>query len=120
MWEYSKFNYANYKANKKQHKKISGMVSQTQGKVFQAGSPLPQEGCFFPPTLITDLHTADPLMHEEIFGPVLVSTTFRTPSEAIELSNNTTFGLAASVWSENINLCLELARARSLSARPLA
>ena len=48
-------------------------------------------------------------MHEEIFGPVLVSTTFRTPSEAIELSNNTTFGLAASVWSENINLCLELA-----------
>ena len=95
--------------DKKQHKKISGMVSQTKGKVFQASSPLPQEGCFFPPTLITDLHTADPLMHEEIFGPVLVSTTFRTPSEAIELSNNTTFGLAASVWSENINLCLELA-----------
>ena len=55
------------------------------------------------------MHTADPLMHEEIFGPVLVSTTFRPPSEAIELSNNTTFGLAASVWSENINLCLELA-----------
>ena len=95
--------------DKKQHEKISRMVSQSNGKVYQADIPLPEEGCFFSPTLITDLHTADPLMQEEIFGPVLVSTTFRTPSEAIELSNNTTFGLAASIWSENINLCLELA-----------
>jgi aldehyde dehydrogenase (NAD+) len=95
--------------DKKQHKKITQMVSQTNGKVYQAKSTIPEKGCFFPPTLITDLHTADPLMQEEIFGPILVCTTFRTPSEAIELSNNTTFGLAASIWTENINLCLELA-----------
>ena len=48
-------------------------------------------------------------MQEEIFGPVLVSTTFRTPSEAVELANNTRYGLAASVWSENINLALDIA-----------
>ena len=95
--------------DKKQHKKITQMVCQTNGKVYQAKSTLPEKGCFFPPTLITDLHTADPLMQEEIFGPILVCTTFRTPSEAIELSNNTMFGLAASIWTENINLCLELA-----------
>ena len=95
--------------DKKQHKKITQMVSQTNGKVYQASSTVPERGCFFPPTLITDLHTADPLMQEEIFGPILVCTTFRTPSEAIELSNNTMFGLAASIWTENINLCLELA-----------
>ena len=46
--------------DKKQHKKISGMVSQTKGKVFQAGSPLPKEGCFFPPTLITCLLYTSP------------------------------------------------------------
>ena len=48
-------------------------------------------------------------MQNEIFGPVLVSTTFRTPAEAIQLANNTRYGLAASIWSENINLCLGLA-----------
>ena len=45
----------------------------------------------------------------EIFGPVLVSMTFRTPGEAVELANNTPYGLAASVWTENINLALDVA-----------
>jgi aldehyde dehydrogenase (NAD+) len=48
-------------------------------------------------------------MQEEIFGPVLVATTFRTPAEAVQLANNTRYGLAASVWSENINLALDIA-----------
>ena len=48
-------------------------------------------------------------MQEEIFGPVLVSMTFRTPSEAVELANNSRYGLAASVWSENANLALDIA-----------
>ena len=46
---------------------------------------------------------------EEIFGPVLVSMTFRTPDEAVALANNTRYGLAASVWSENINVTLDAA-----------
>jgi aldehyde dehydrogenase (NAD+) len=48
-------------------------------------------------------------MQEEIFGPVLVSTTFRTPSEAVELANNTRYGLAATLWTENVNLALDVA-----------
>ena len=48
-------------------------------------------------------------MQEEIFGPVLVSTTFRTPGEAVELANNTRYGLAATIWSENVNLALDVA-----------
>jgi aldehyde dehydrogenase (NAD+) len=67
------------------------------------------QGCFYPPTLITGLSTASRLMQDEIFGPVLVSMTFRTPAEAVELANNTRYGLAASVWSENINLALDVA-----------
>ena len=77
--------------------------------IFQPNTDLPTKGCYYPPTLITDLETANPLMQNEIFGPVLVSTTFRTPAEAIQLANNTRYGLAASIWSENINLCLGLA-----------
>ena len=74
-----------------------------------ADTPLPDAGCFYPPTLITGLNPADTLMQEEIFGPVLVSTTFRTPSEAVQLANNTRYGLAATVWSENVNLALDIA-----------
>jgi aldehyde dehydrogenase (NAD+) len=48
-------------------------------------------------------------MQEEIFGPVLVSTTFRTPEEAVALANNTRYGLAATVWTENVNLALDIA-----------
>jgi len=77
--------------------------------IFQSNTDLPTKGCYYPPTLITDLETSNPLMQNEVFGPVLVSTTFRTPAEAIQLANNTRYGLAASIWSENINLCLGLA-----------
>lgn len=80
-----------------------------EGEVYRAACELPEKGCYYPPTLITELSPAATLMQEEIFGPVLVATTFRTPSEAIELANNTRYGLAASVWTENINLALELA-----------
>ena len=81
----------------------------TDGDIFQPDTPLPEGGCFYPPTLITGLHSASPLMQEEIFGPVLVATTFRTPAEAVELANNTRYGLASSVWSENVNLALDIA-----------
>jgi aldehyde dehydrogenase (NAD+) len=78
------------------------------GAVFQAGT-LPEGGCFYPPTLITGLHPSHQLMQEEIFGPVLVGTTFRTPAEAIQVANNTRYGLAATVWTENVNLALDIA-----------
>lgn len=89
---------------------ITKMVSaNTAGQTYQSQATLPATGCYYPPTLITGLNTADMLMQEEIFGPVLVSTTFRTPVEAVELANNTRYGLAASVWSENVNLALDIA-----------
>jgi aldehyde dehydrogenase (NAD+) len=79
------------------------------GNLFQPEIPLPNEGLFYKPTLITGLEASAATVQEEIFGPVLVSLTFRTPSEAIALANNTRYGLAASVWSENINLALDVA-----------
>ncbi len=92
-----------------QWQQIADKVAGSGGEVFQPDIPLPETGCFFRPTLITGLEQSDPLMQEEIFGPVLVATTFRTPAEAVGLANNTRFGLAASIWSENINLALGIA-----------
>ena len=93
-----------------QLKTITQMVEKggKEGEVFQAGQ-IPNQGCFYPPTLITGLEPASYLMQEEIFGPVLVSSTFRTPGEAVALANNTRYGLAATLWSENINLALDVA-----------
>lgn len=89
---------------------ITRMVDEGagEGEVYRAAAPLP-EGCYYPPTLITGLSPASKLMQEEIFGPVLVGTTFRTPGEAVALANNTLYGLAASVWTENVNLALDIA-----------
>ncbi len=90
---------------------ITNMVdgARGEGEVYQPACTLPEGGCFYPPTLITGLHSASTLMQEEIFGPVLAATTFRTPSEAISVANDTRYGLAASVWTENVNLALEIA-----------
>ncbi len=88
---------------------IIDMISANpDGETYHAATAVPA-GCFYPPTLITGLSAASTLMQEEIFGPVLVSMTFRTPEEAVQLANNTRYGLAATVWSENINLALDVA-----------
>jgi aldehyde dehydrogenase (NAD+) len=78
-------------------------------EMFQPSWACPQEGWFYPPTLLTNVAPASTVAQVEIFGPVLVSMTFRTPKEAVELANNTPFGLAASVWTENVNVALDTA-----------
>src|SRR5438105_637184 len=72
--------------------------------MWQPSWACPAEGYFYPPTLFTNVAPAATIAQVEIFGPVLVAMTFRTPAEAVELANNTPYGLAASVWTANINL----------------
>ena len=78
-------------------------------RCWQPDTPMPQNGSYFPPTLLTDVHPTATVAQVEIFGPVLTAMTFRTPAEAVELANNTVYGLAASIWSENINVALDVA-----------
>lgn len=79
------------------------------GKIYQAKDACPKEGFYYPPTLFTDVQPSSTIAQVEIFGPVLVAMTFRTHKEAIKLANNTRYGLAASIWTDNINLALEVA-----------
>ncbi len=78
-------------------------------QLYQPECPLPERGCWYPPTLLSNVSPASAVAQEEIFGPVVVAMTFRTPKEAVALANNTRYGLAASIWSENINLALDIA-----------
>lgn len=79
------------------------------GNIWQPSWSCPQDGYFYPPTLFTDVSPSSTIAQVEIFGPVLVAMTFRTHPEAIKLANNTRYGLASSIWTENINLALEMA-----------
>ena len=95
-----------------QLERVSGLVAQgaKQGATcWQPDNELPGNGWYFRPTLAIDVAPANILAQEEVFGPVLAAMTFRNTAEAIELANNTRYGLAASVWSENINLALHAA-----------
>lgn len=95
-----------------QLERIRSLVEQGRAEgaqVWQPSRPVPKGGSYYPPTLCTDVFPSSTIAQVEIFGPVLVSMTFRTPEEAVALANNTPFGLAASVWSENINLALDIA-----------
>ena len=78
-------------------------------ELIRAPGPIPETGSFYPPTVACDVEPASTLMQEEIFGPVATLSTFRTPDEAVTIANNTRYGLAAAIWSENINLALEQA-----------
>ncbi len=95
-----------------QLKEIQRLVNQgveEGAQMWQPSWACPTEGYFFPPTLFTNVSPATTIAQVEIFGPVLVAMTFRTPEEAVALANNTRYGLAASVWSDNINLALDIA-----------
>jgi aldehyde dehydrogenase (NAD+) len=95
-----------------QLQKIQELVRRGQeegAELWQPSWSCPKEGWFYPPTLFTQVSPAATVAQVEIFGPVVVLMTFRTPVEAVELANNTRYGLAASVWTENINLALDVA-----------
>ena len=97
-----------------QLEKIQRLVRQgveEGATLWQPSWSCPTDGYFFPPSLFTDVSPASTIAQIEIFGPVLVAMTFRTPAEAVALANNTAYGLAASVWSESVNLSLDVARA---------
>jgi aldehyde dehydrogenase (NAD+) len=95
-----------------QLQRIRELVKKGQaegGTLLQSSCAIPAKGNFFAPSLFVDVEPASTVVQEEIFGPVAVAMTFRTPEEAVQLANHTRYGLAATIWSENINLALDTA-----------
>ena len=89
--------------------KYVAIAEQEGCDVYHACACMPASGCYYPPTLITNVQTVSTCVQEEIFGPVLCVLSFRTPKEAIKIANQSRYGLAASVWTENMSLALETA-----------
>jgi aldehyde dehydrogenase (NAD+) len=76
---------------------------------WQPACELPDRGFWFPPTVFTDVSPAHRIARDEVFGPVLSVLTFRTPDEAVDKANNTTYGLSAGIWTEKGSRILAIA-----------
>jgi acyl-CoA reductase-like NAD-dependent aldehyde dehydrogenase len=76
---------------------------------FETACELPKKGFWCRPTVFTGVQPSHTIAREEIFGPVLSVMTFRTPEEAVQRANNTTYGLSAGVWTEKAARALEMA-----------
>ncbi|KAK0052885.1 aldehyde dehydrogenase family 16 member A1 [Biomphalaria pfeifferi] len=89
-------------------KLITLLQSPHGGQVYQVEG-VPNQNNYFPPTLIYDVQTSSEVYVDEFYGPLLVAVAFRTVKEGIALANHSIYGIAASVWTENINVALEAA-----------
>ena len=97
--------------------KILGCIATAReegGKIHCGGKPVKlsgrcENGWFIAPTVITGLAADCRTNQEEIFGPVVTVTPFDTEQEALEFANGTEYGLASSIWSQDISRCHRLA-----------
>lgn len=89
------------------------VASKDGATVDTGGSQILEEsgGWYFEPTILTDVKPEMRVAQEEIFGPVLSVQTFSSDDEAVELANNTKYGLAAGIWTKDVTRAHRLSRA---------
>ena len=86
-------------------------IGQKEGAKLITGGKRPKgKGYFVEPTVFSDVKDDMIIAKEEIFGPVVSVTTFKTHEEALEIANDTLYGLGAGVWSRNMNTAYRFGR----------
>jgi succinate-semialdehyde dehydrogenase/glutarate-semialdehyde dehydrogenase len=70
--------------------------------VLTGGSPITGDGTFYEPTVVDNVRPGSDILREEIFGPVLAITRFDTEDEAVQLANDTEYGLVGYVYTKDL------------------
>jgi succinate-semialdehyde dehydrogenase/glutarate-semialdehyde dehydrogenase len=78
-------------------------------RIVTGGKPIERDGFFFEPTVVADVANGMPMFEEETFGPAAAVTRVRDEAHAIELANNSTFGLGANIWTRDVNRAARMA-----------
>ncbi|XP_058112115.1 aminoaldehyde dehydrogenase 2, peroxisomal isoform X2 [Magnolia sinica] len=99
-----------------QYVKVMNFISKakSEGATILCGGTRPQhlkKGFYIEPTIITDVDTSMQIWREEVFGPVLCVKTFRTEEDAIELANDSRYGLGGAVLSKDLERCERVSKA---------
>jgi len=89
--------------------KVAGAVEQG-AKIALGGKAVEGNGYFYPPTLLLDVRQDMTIMHEETFGPVLPVVVFGTLEEALEMANDSDYGLTSSIYTQNLNTAMKAIR----------
>lgn len=90
--------------------RLVGEAKQRGATATTGGATLDGEGYYYPPTVLRDVHVGAALAHEEIFGPIAAVYRFETEDEAIQLANDTEYGLAAYIYSRDIMRAMRVGR----------
>jgi succinate-semialdehyde dehydrogenase/glutarate-semialdehyde dehydrogenase len=98
------------KAVQKIDRLVTDAVSRG-ARVVTGGKPLSDDGFFYPPTVLENVPQDAPIAHEEIFGPVAPIYRFQTEAQAIQLANETEYGLAAYVYTTDLKRGLRVSKA---------